>query len=157
NFTGGTLDLYGDQFGTRYGYGYDDTFNIFSDSSGGVLVGMNNEYVDFAPGQITSIVILPGGGNNTVNIYNTNVPVYVASTSHDTVNVGLGNTSNINAFVYVDNYGGNAAFDVVNVDNSINSTGQSISVGSSEIHGLAPAAIYYNWSFINLFGRSGTT
>jgi RTX calcium-binding nonapeptide repeat (4 copies) len=143
-----TLDLYGDQLGANS----NDTFNIFTDSSGGVLVEMNNEIADFDKGAITSIVIFPGGGHNTINIYSTKVPVYVASTSYDTVNVGLGYTVNIKASVNVFNYGGGGAYDTLNVDDSNDMTGRGGIVHSDEIDYLAPAPIYYHESNVNLYG-----
>jgi hypothetical protein len=146
----GTLTLYGDQFGSNY----NDTITIITDPiTEGVLVIMNGEVADFDKGQITNIIVYPYGGSNTINIYSTNVPVYVASSSNDTVNIGAGYTRNIYAPINIFNWG--SATDTINGNDSSDPAGQVISVHANEIDDLTWAPIYYSSSDLNLYGGAG--
>jgi hypothetical protein len=90
SFAGGALNLLG---GGTFGSAYDNLISIDVNSSGGVLVNMNGEIASFDSGAITSINVNPEGtGYNTINVYNTNVPVNINTGSgagtHDTINIG---------------------------------------------------------------------
>jgi hypothetical protein len=65
--TNGILLVQGDQGGVR-----DDTITLdvaaSGPSKGGVRVTLNGEVAQFEPGQITSIQVYTGGGNDTVNV-----------------------------------------------------------------------------------------
>jgi hypothetical protein len=78
----GQLTVYGDQLGANY----NDSVTIGVDGSGGVVATLNGETATFYPGQITSIWVVPYGGNNTVNINATlaSAPVTLFGTSNDT-------------------------------------------------------------------------
>src|SRR5262249_7878045 len=63
--------------------------DVGSDAShNGVRVILNGDVAQFDPGQITSVLVYSGDGNDTVNILRTIVPVTVDSAGTTTVNIG---------------------------------------------------------------------
>jgi hypothetical protein len=76
----GQLQIYGDQLGANY----NDSIVVDVNGRGGVSALLNGEPVGFDPGQITSIGVAPGGGNNTVDINATRVPVFIVGSGNDT-------------------------------------------------------------------------
>jgi Ca2+-binding RTX toxin-like protein len=83
---GGVVYVTGDQ---RAG-NLDDSITIDRTSQGGVLIHLNAQVAQFAPGQVTGIVIKGGSGNDTINIeqssITTPVTVYLGD-GHDAVNL----------------------------------------------------------------------
>jgi hypothetical protein len=152
----GTLNLYGDQFGANW----NDSISIDVNGSGGVYVNMNGEVASFDPGQISFIDIFARGGNNTINVYNTNVPVYIQSGGTDTVNLGNGydGVQGIRANVNVTNP---PAYTALYINDGADSGGRTAYITNSYVYGLAPGTIYYNQydlSALNIYGgRGGNT
>jgi len=135
----GVLTINGDQLAS-----HDDNITI-DVSGGGILVNLNGEVDQFDPGQISSVVINSGNGNNVTNILRTIVPVsVVGGGSLDTVNIGTGGSvQGISATVNISNppAGG---YTTVNIDDSADGgTHSNIVVTSGSVTGLAPATISY--------------
>jgi hypothetical protein len=149
----GTLNLYGDQFGS----GYNDSISIDTNGSGGVYVNMNGEVASFDAGRISSINVYGYGGNNTINVYNTNVNVTIQSGGYDTVNLGNGydGVQGIQGSVNVTNP---PYYTALNINDGANGYGRTASVYNNAIYGLAPGAIYYNQydlSSLRIYGGYG--
>jgi hypothetical protein len=149
----GTLNLYGDQFGANW----NDNISIDVNSSGGVYVNMNGEVASFDPGQINFINVYARGGNNTINVYNTNVPVYIQSGGTDTVNLGNGydGVQGIRANVNITNP---PAYTTLNINDGADTGGHTAYVTNGYVYGLAPGTIYYNQydvSALNIYGGKG--
>jgi hypothetical protein len=146
----GVLSIYGDQFGVNY----NDSISLDENGSGGVYVNMNGEVFSFDPGQITSINVYAEGGNNTINIYNNNVPINVQGASDDTVNIGNGSigVQGILATINVENP---PSLNTINVNDSADATARTTYLGTftpsgdsnwGYISGLAPANINYEYA-----------
>lgn len=146
------LFLIGDQLGS----GYNDTISIDVSKLGGVFVNMNDQVSTFSPGTIDAIYIFPEAGNNTVNILNTGVPVFIASDGYDTVNIGTfyGGVQGIAANVVVSNSG---FYTALNIDDGADPIGRTGYISENSVSGLAPGTIFYqgNFSSLNVFGGSG--
>jgi hypothetical protein len=113
----GTLTVNGDQQGNPND---SITIDVVSSgpSAGGLQVTLNNETFQFDPSTISSIIINPGSGTNTVNVNGlpagVNVTVNDAGGSKDTITVNAGQLSfDPSHYVTINNDGGT---DTVNVE-----------------------------------------
>jgi hypothetical protein len=149
---GGQLRIYGDQLGPNY----NDYIAIDVNPHGGVYANLNGEAAWFDPGQITSILVVPYGGSNTVTVYNTNVPVDIRSSASDTVNLGNGSVQGITAAVDIENP---PTYDVLNINDSADAASHpNVAIGPGGITGLAPAALNFSANSIGtltVLGGSG--
>jgi hypothetical protein len=144
-FAGTSLSIGTDQLGTNF----NDTVTIDNGPDGGVFVNFNGETFTFGAGAITEILLNTGGGHDTVNIQNTNVPVRIQSTQLATVNLGNSSTGvqGIKGQVYLINYNGTTD---LNIDDTADTQSRAVyqsksAYGAMNIDGLAPAEIsYYN-------------
>jgi hypothetical protein len=114
-------------------------------SGGGVRATLNGAVAQFDPGQISSIVVNSGHGNNVTNILRTIVPVsVVGGGTLDTVNIGTGGSvQGISATVNVTNppVGG---YTTLNIDDSADAANHfNVVVTAGSVTGLAPATISY--------------
>jgi Ca2+-binding RTX toxin-like protein len=153
SFDGGTLNLYGDQFGA----GWNDSISIDVNGSGGITATMNGQTVSFDPGFVTRINVYCGSGNNTVSVYNTNVPLSIQGGGADTVNLGNGydGMQGITADVTVTNP---PDYTTLNLYDSANWSSRTVSVTDSYVYGLAQGTVYYHQadlSALNIYGGAG--
>jgi hypothetical protein len=146
----GTRTLSGDQLGANH----NDTISIDTNGAGGVSVTMNGESASFDPGQITAIDVYPYGGSNTVNVYNTKVPVNIQGLGSDTVNVGNSThgVQGITADVTVTNP---PSYTTLNINDGADPVGRTATVTSSSVSGLAPATIHYHQLDLNALNVTG--
>jgi hypothetical protein len=152
SFDGGVLNLYGDQFGS----GWNDTISIDT-SGGGMTVTMNGETATFDPGFVTKINVYTGGGSNTVNVYNTTVPVNIQGGGSDTVNIGnnYDGLQGITADVTVTNP---PNYTTLNINDGADWIGRTGYVTNGYVWGLSSGTIYFNQadlSALNVYGGSG--
>jgi hypothetical protein len=151
----GTLYLDGDQLGANY----NDTISVYSNGGGGVYVVMNGQVASFPNGEISNIQVYPGGGSNTINVYSTNVSVSIDDVGTDTVNVGLGYTQSINAYVYTYGTGATQLY----VNDSSDGGGHTVNMYNGEITGLETGNIYWSptssstggTTYVNVIGSNG--
>jgi hypothetical protein len=140
---GGQLQIIGDQLGSNY----NDFITVDENGHGGVYATLNGEQVGFDPGQITSIVIFPGGGNNTVYINKTLAGVPV------TIDGGSGNDSyylapstdfldNIQGTVTIN--GGSGTNTVTVEDQNDTFNGDTYTIATGSIQRTAEALISYS-------------
>jgi hypothetical protein len=113
----GTLTINGDQLGNPND---SITIDVVSSgpSAGGLQVTLNNETFQFDKSTISSVIINPGSGTNTVNVNGlpagVNVTVNDASGSNDTITVNAGQVNfDPSHYVTINNDGGT---DTVNVE-----------------------------------------
>jgi hypothetical protein len=136
---GNILDIFGDQLGANF----NDTVTINTTPNGGLWVNFNGQVVSFDPGQITTLGIITGGGANTVNVMATppGMTTSINDAGQDTVRLGYGGTTaNIRGDVHV--YGsGSTSLDVYDSSDSV---GRTVTMFRNEAVGLAPASIYWN-------------
>jgi hypothetical protein len=156
--------------GGQQGLGYNDTFVVGENSSGGVQVTLDGQVFSFDPGQISYVQLnTQSGGTSTVYVGSTpsSVPVYVDGQGTDQVIVGdssgsvgsgSGYMGNINS--YVDVYGSGSI--TVNVDDSGDSVGQSVSVSTTSqgddqvvVGGAAPVICSSTCAGLHVYGGSG--
>jgi hypothetical protein len=154
-YVGNKLTLNGDQFG----YGYNDTITIGENGSGGVWVDMNGEIASFDPGQITSIEVDGGQGNDTINVESTLPGVSVTVNlggGTDTVNISPSaqTLDNIQGQV---NVNGGSGYDTLNINDQH-------SIGFADIYLVSSfgvtrgytAGVYYSYiDAVNLNGGPG--
>jgi hypothetical protein len=154
-YTGSTLDIYGDQFGS----GYNDSITLDTTGAGGVEVTLNGQTFAFEPGvQITTVNVLPGTGTNTIQVNNvpSNCSVYING-GDGIDNVTIGNSydgvQGINSLVYV--YNGyptpsSTGYSTLTINDAADTVGRSATmyddnlgggVHRGSIFGLAPAQI----------------
>jgi hypothetical protein len=153
--SGSMLSLYGDQAG----YGDNDTVTI--DTPGGgirvTITGTASETVFYNPGQVTAINVHPGGGENTVDVFNTYVPVAIVGHGLDSVNLGNSaiGVQGITANVSVSN---SLFFTALAIDDRADTTGRTATITSGSVSGLAPGTIFfeqYDLDTLQVYGRSG--
>jgi hypothetical protein len=104
---------------------------------------------------VTAIHVTPGTGTNTINIRRdyAGILVTVASQSSDTVNIGHDSTlQGIKGDIAISN----SRFTTVNMDDSANGGGHTVTITSGEISGLAPANIFYNSVDVNALNITGS-
>jgi hypothetical protein len=171
----GVLYIGGDQLANP-----NDSITIDENARGGVLVTLNGERFSFDPGAITELDVYPGIsrslGSNTINVYNTSVPVYIrgdqSASDHSYNNVyvdatsspltgdggshgqyvAIGNTTAgvQDIYGYVNVYNSNSygsGYSNLYVYDAVDSTGRAVSMYDGALSGLAPAPIY--WSDYN--------
>jgi hypothetical protein len=145
-----TLRVQGDQLSVPY----NDNIAIDTTNSGGASVTLNGEIASFDPGQISSIIVSTQGGSNTVNVYNTNVPVTIHGGGTDTVNIGntLIGGQGITADVTVDNP---PSYTTLNIDDSDNTGGCTAAVTFGKVSGLTKGTIYYNQNDLGALNITG--
>ena len=143
---GSTLVINGDQYGANY----NDIISLGETGAGGVSVTLNGETDTYAPGQVSSVQINSGGGQDTIFIQATVVPTSVNSRSafsgpDTTVIVGNGgNTSQITSPLTISNSTG---FDVLDISDSTDSAAHNVRVadastpGYGSVTGLTPVEI----------------
>jgi Ca2+-binding RTX toxin-like protein len=153
SFNGGTLNLYGDQFGA----GWNDSISIDENGSGGIVATLNGQTVSFDPGFVTRINVYCGSGSNTVNVYNTNVPMSIQGGGADTVTLGNGydGMAGITADVTVTNP---PDYTTLNLLDTANTSSRTVSVTNSSVSGLAQGTVYYreaDLSALNIYGGAG--
>jgi hypothetical protein len=129
-------------------------------SSSGVVVTVNGEQYSFEPGSISSVVVNPGTGDDTINIEHTvsGVPVTVnLGNGNDTVNISptLNNLSNILGNVTI--HAGSGA-DTVNVDDQSTNSNQTFTMGANTVTRTGSALISYGpgIQFVNINGGNGS-
>jgi hypothetical protein len=81
NLQDSVLTVSGDQLGLNY----NDVITLDTTAQGGVLVNLNGQLFQYAPGIVTAVNVNGGGGNDTVNVES--IPLGVAVT----VTLGSGN------------------------------------------------------------------
>jgi hypothetical protein len=124
NVAGGQLQIYGDQLGANY----NDYIAIDVNPRGGVYATLNGEVASFDPGQINSIVVYPGGGSNTVTVYNTHVPMNIVGAGSDTVNLGsAGSVQGITATVNIENP---SNYNTITIDDSADPNPQTVTIST---------------------------
>jgi hypothetical protein len=157
SYIGNTLSIYGDQLG--------DNYVINTTSTGGLRVTVNGETAAFDPGQITTLDVYTGGGGNVLNVVGTpsgmSTNIYgqgifdqVVMGSLDQPPAGHGGPppgsgdgymSNIRGSVHF--YGPGAIY--LYLDDSGDTTGQTVSMYDGQINYGGAAPIYYtpaDWS-----------
>jgi Ca2+-binding RTX toxin-like protein len=151
NFLGNfDLTVNGDQFG----FGTDDFVSIDTNASGGVRIDLNGEFFSFDAGQIHSITVNTGAGNNTVDLLANTVPVTLNGGGHDTVNLGSASlgVQAIQGHVTIENP---PSFTTINVNDAADSGARNVTMGTFTpagdtsfgfIVGLAPAEIDYEYA-----------
>jgi hypothetical protein len=110
----------------------------------GILTGLAPGTIEYRAIDMKSPVkILTGTGGNTVNVYRTPGEIATSLIGHgpDTVNIGLfGSVQGILGAVNISNP---PDFTAVNVDDSTDMTGRTVTITNAQITGLAPGAINY--------------
>jgi Ca2+-binding RTX toxin-like protein len=147
---GGHLDIDGDQFG----FGFNDSVTIDTNSAGGVLVNLNGEVFSFDPGAITDIHVFAGSGTNSVRINHTpaGVGVTVNANGSDTVVVGDGNLDHIQGHVTVFGNGGTG----IQVFDHANAFSDTYTITSTSLTRPFFAGLtYFSASFISMLAESG--
>jgi hypothetical protein len=134
------LYIYGDQLPNK-----NDNIVIDTTAAGGVQVTMNGETATFDPGQIHSIHVYTGQGNNTVSVRSTlpgvNVSIDGGVGSNDTVTIGKnGSLAGIAGAVNVVNNSGHTA---LIVDDSADTVARHGVITSGAVSGLSVGAITY--------------
>jgi hypothetical protein len=154
DYIGNELYIAGDQLGSNY----NDSITLGTTSGGAETVTLNGETATFEPGQITSVVVNTGGGNNTVDINSTLASAPV------TINGGSGNNSfvltpasdfldNIQGAVTINGGTGTSTLTVDDQNDPFNGDTYTIGVGS--IQRTAEALISYNGvSSVTISGSS---
>ena len=142
---GGTLTINGDQLAST-----DDTITVDRTGTGGVAVTLNGETASFDSGQVGSIVINSGAGNDTINILATSLPITVNSSSasdgpSDQINLGkAGLTSGLTGRIAIGNSSGH---DTLNIDDSADPMTRSVTLTSTGPQGtilnLTPGSVVY--------------
>jgi acrosin len=112
-------------------------------------------------GSVTSISVDGGDGNDTINILRSasGVPITITSSAgHDTVNIGHdGTVQDILSPVSISNP---PSFTTINIDDSSDGGGHTVTITNSSVTGLAPASISYNENDIdglNIDGSQGSS
>jgi hypothetical protein len=153
SYTGkNTLAVNGDQRPS-----HDDTISI-SASGGGVLVTLNGEFFQFDPGQISSIIINTGSGNDTVSIRSTlpGVPVTVnLGNGNDTVTVGDSDLGAIQGSVTIH---AGLGVDTLNVNDWFSSGAHTYTLNANTVQRSGSAFIDYGTgiNFVNINGSLGS-
>jgi hypothetical protein len=153
----GNLYVYGDQLGSNY----NDNIALDVNSRGGVQVTLNGETFSYPSGQVSHVYVYTYGGSNTVNVYNTSsaAPVTIyggADGDTDVIGNSYDGVQGINGSVDVHNP---SYYSYLTIDDSGNSfSNRTVSVSSSAVTGLAPAAITYAQADLNtLTVKTGST
>jgi hypothetical protein len=154
-YDNGNLIVNGDQFGADT----DDTITVDLNNEGQPLITLNGQTFSFTSDpfidRVTSITINPGGGTNTINVERTNflAPVSIVGSSRDTVNIGVGgSTQGIQGNVTIENP---PSFTTINVDDSADTAQRGVILSTftppgdsawGSLDGLAPAEISYEFA-----------
>jgi hypothetical protein len=126
-----------------------DSAGLTATITNNAITGLAPAAITYSAGPVSAVNITGGTGNDVFNVQSTasTTPLTIdGSNGSDTVNVGstapaLGGTvANIAGSISVGNTSGQTA---LVVDDSGDATGQTVSVTSSAVTGLAPAAINY--------------
>jgi hypothetical protein len=136
-YRGNVLTINGDQLADTN----DDTIRISMYAPNRVQVTLNGYTEYFDPNEISSIVINPGAGFNTINIDSTSVPVRINNSGTDTVTIGDGTVQNILAEVDILPLGGTTT---LTVDDHLDTAGLTSSLvpsSSSEKAGVGYEAL----------------
>jgi hypothetical protein len=146
------LDIFGDQLGANY----NDTITLGTTPNGGVLVTLNGETVAFDPGVIATVFVGTGGGSNTINVLATpaHTSTSIQDQGNDTVVIGQSNGAEGRGKGYLGNIQGSVTVAannfgepgsaVLSVDDSGDSSPQTVTMKNSEIQYEGDAPIYYN-------------
>jgi hypothetical protein len=103
---------------------------------------------------VSSLTIMGGSGSNIIDVQSTSVPTAIHSQGNDTVVVSdNGSAQGIQANLSIDNTGGCTA---LAVDDSADATPRTVTLTSSTITGLAPAAIAYGPGVCSLTVTGGS-
>jgi hypothetical protein len=103
---------------------------------------------------VSSLTIEAGSGGNTIDVQSTSVPTAIHGQGNDTVVVSdNGSAQGIQADLSIDNAGGCTA---LAVDDSADATPRSVTLTSSTLTGLAPAAIAYGPGVCSLAVTGGS-
>jgi hypothetical protein len=153
-FNNGQLVVNGDQLG----YGYNDTITIDVNSAYGVYVNLNGTVASFGWNVVKSITVNTGAGNNAVYVNNeaSAVPLTINDGGTDYVRVGSnGSAQGIRGVVSINNpyYYTNLV-----IDDSADTYGRAVSVGSTYVIGLSYSGIQFHYndlSYLTLMGGSG--
>ena len=162
NFTGQyNLVVNGDQTA-----GHNDLISVGKTNSGGVSVTMNGENTTFDPGQIKTVTVNSGGGQDTIFVQATVVPTTINSSSpaagpDDNVIIGDGgNTQAITSPLTISNPTG---YDVIDVSDSTDPFSRNVRVsdaatpGYGAVTGIAPIEIDFPYGDTrSLFVDTGT-
>ncbi|MGA2498308.1 MAG: right-handed parallel beta-helix repeat-containing protein [Tepidisphaeraceae bacterium] len=139
-----SLTVNGDQLSSP-----NDIITLGKTAAGGVSVTLNGETTTFAPGQISSVTINSGGGQDLIFVHDTVVTTQINSNSplngpDDTVIIGDGgNTQGITAPLSITNTSG---YDSIDISDSTDTVGRTVTVGAGptgegEVSGIAPVKI----------------
>jgi hypothetical protein len=155
----GVLTVNGDQLAN-----HDDTITI--DTSGSqVRVTLNDEVVQLttgSQGQVHSITVNSGTGNDTINVLHTlaAAPVTIRSSGDATINLGSGGSvQTITGAVTIAGAGPNR--DILTIDDSADTGNRTVAISGTAITGLSPAALTLSGSTVDsltiLGGRGRNT
>lgn len=135
---------------------HNDFIVIDQTSAGGASITLNSETVNLEPGELHSLVVSSGTGQDSIFVNALVAPTTILSASpangpDDNVLVGNGNTSYLNAPLTIINTLG---YDVIDVSDSENPYGggevdvlnKGGSPGVGEVTGIAPEDIYFTYS-----------
>jgi Ca2+-binding RTX toxin-like protein len=156
---GGTLTIKGDQLAPND----NDWINIDVAPGGGVSVSLNflSETATFEPGAITKIVVDPGGGNNTIQVSRTFVPVTIITGSgQDKVTIGEtpsgGSLQQIQGAVNIVSNKNSGLVDL-SVNGAFENGPHTVILSANGVTGLAQAPITFDPAHVrNLFLQSGS-
>ena len=147
--------------GDQLGYGYSDTITIDTNAGGGVYVNMNGKTASFGYGQITSIVVNTGTGDNGVYVNNeaAGVPLTINDGGNDYVHIGsYGNAQGIRGSVSISDP---SYYTNLFIDDSADSFGRSVWVNSTYVTGLTYSPIFFHYNDLSLLpsraARAATT
>jgi acrosin len=135
------LIINGDQLGPDY----NDVITIDVNAAGGVSVTLNGEVASFDKGKITSIAVNTGGGQDSVYVNNeaAGVPLTITNSVNGAyVHLGSGGSmQGIQGPVTINNYN---HLTWLELDDSGDATGRSVTVNGTSVSGLAPATVSFN-------------
>jgi len=114
------------------------------------VTGIAPASISWIASDVSSVTLAMGNATDTVNVQTVGIaPLTIHGTGgSDVVNIGnAGSVQGIVAPVKIDNAG---SFTTLTIDDSSDFTGQTVTVGSGSVTGIAPAAI--NWDTADLSG-----
>jgi hypothetical protein len=129
------------------------------DGPSGSISGLAPANINYAYNDTSSVTVKTGDGPNIINVLATGVTTnLVGNGGRDSDTVNVGNNGSVQGITGTLNIDNSPSFDVLTIDDSADTTGRTISLGSSTlsdgspsgyVSGLAPATINYEYADVS--------
>jgi hypothetical protein len=137
--------------------GEPDSVVLDTTSSGGVEVTLNGQAVSYPAGQVNAVMILPGGGTNSIQVaglpQGVSVTVESANNANDSITVGQGTLADVQGKVIVEGNGD----DSLTIDDDGDSGGSTAALNASSLdfNGISSLVAWSGLDQLNYDGGGG--